>query len=107
MSTLYAFINQSQYDIWATQQSICEPSVERFLREVGTTRIKYSKEPLVVPFVPVKKGGCVRIIQLYPSMTKNNDIDNNVPQQPQKVEPNPTHQHSFFCRMKKFLKLKV
>ncbi len=95
MSTLYAFINQTQYDVWATQQSICEPSIERFLREVGTTRIKYSKEPLVVPFVPIKSGGCVRIIQSYPVQTKM------APQLQTQAKP-----HGFFCRMKKFLRIK-
>ena len=99
MSTLYAFINQAQYDLWAKDKTVYEPSIERFLREVGTTRIKYSKEQLVVPFVRVRDGGCVHIIQKYPT-TVNEDIGAKIQSQ------NQEKCHGFFCRMKKLFGIK-
>ena len=96
MSTLYAFINQTQYDVWAKETSICEPSVERFLREVGTTRIKYSNDVLVKPYVVVKSGGGVKIIQKYPTLQVKEDT----------VEQETHKHHGFVCRIKKIFGLK-
>jgi hypothetical protein len=103
MGTLYAFINQAHYESWAKDTAVYEPSIERFLREVGTTRIKYSKEQLVTPFVPVKSGGCVRIIQKYPTLVKSAPLfeANTRPQSKNENKP-----HGFFCRMKKFFGMK-
>ena len=92
MSILYAFINQTQYDMWTKTH---EPSVERFLREVGTTRFKYSKDVLVTPFVAVKSSGCVRLIQKYPVVSSITPQEVSQPQS-----------HGFFCRVKKFLGMK-
>jgi hypothetical protein len=58
MSTLYAYINQEQFKTWSFKAE--QPCVEQFLREVGTNQIKFSKEGLSQPFVPIKPGGCVR-----------------------------------------------
>ena len=103
MGTLYAFINQAQYDIWAKDTSICEPCVERFFREVGTTRIKYSKERLVTPFVPIKPGGCIRIIQKYPALAKTEEVVATTVNLSPHAQTKP---HGFLCRLRKFFGIK-
>ena len=64
MSTLYAFINQDHYKNWSNSSE--EPCVEQFLRQVGTVKIQFSKDRLDQSYVPVKPGGCVRLVSSYP-----------------------------------------
>lgn len=64
MSTLYALINQEQYKLWSATTE--QPCVEQFLRQVGTMKIQYSKDRLDPSYVPVKPGGCVRLVESYP-----------------------------------------
>ena len=69
MNILYAFINPEQFKSWSATAE--QPCVEQFLREVGTTQIKFSREGVIQPFVPIKPGGCVRLRAAYPTNGSN------------------------------------
>ena len=87
MSTLYAYINQEQFKTWSFKAE--QPCVEQFLREVGTNQIKFSKEGLSQPFVPIKPGGCVRF-RVAPTI--------DVPS----IQIVKSPKQSFFGRMKRY-----
>jgi hypothetical protein len=89
MSTLYAFINPEQFKRWSVTAE--QPCVEQFLREVGTTEIKFSREGVSQPFVPIKPGGCVRLRVTYPVNDSNAVV---------KIVSKP--KETMFMRMKRY-----